>query len=48
MRLDELVSVREIRAIIKEEFLKFKDVKDPRVCINTVQWQTQLAARLQH
>jgi NADH dehydrogenase (ubiquinone) 1 alpha subcomplex subunit 6 len=31
MRLDELVSVREIRAIIKEQFLKFKDVKDPRV-----------------
>lgn len=31
MRLEELVSVREIRAIIKEQFLRYKDVKDPRV-----------------
>jgi hypothetical protein len=31
MRLEELVSVREIRAVIKERFLEFKDVTDPRV-----------------
>eukprot|EP00878_Enallax_costatus_P002199 GHUV01002370.1.p1 GENE.GHUV01002370.1~~GHUV01002370.1.p1 ORF type:complete len:133 (+),score=22.50 GHUV01002370.1:261-659(+) len=31
MRLEELISVREIRAIIKQKFLEFKDVKDPRV-----------------
>lgn len=31
MRLEELVSVREIRAVIKEQFLRFKDVRDPRV-----------------
>ncbi|KAF8057752.1 NADH dehydrogenase [ubiquinone] 1 alpha subcomplex subunit 6 [Scenedesmus sp. PABB004] len=31
MRLEELVSVRDIRAVIKERFLEFKDVTDPRV-----------------
>jgi hypothetical protein len=34
MRLEELVSVREIRAVIKERFLEFKDVTDPRVRIH--------------
>lgn len=32
MQLQELVTVREIRAIIKEKFLQHKDVTDPRVC----------------
>lgn len=31
MRLEELVSAREIRAVIKEKFLQYKDVTDPRV-----------------
>mgnify|MGYP001807488019 CR=1 FL=1 len=31
MKLEELVSARDIRAIIKEKFKQFKDVKDPRV-----------------
>lgn len=37
MRLEELVSVREIRAVIKERFLEFKDVTDPRVSLPTLQ-----------
>jgi hypothetical protein len=37
MRLEELVSVREIRAVIKERFLEFKDVTDPRVSMHVRQ-----------
>eukprot|EP00775_Hariotina_reticulata_P007376 gene7376-7586_t len=31
MRLEELVTVREIRAVIKEKFKEHKDVTDPRI-----------------
>jgi hypothetical protein len=31
MKLEELVSAREIRSIIKEKFKVYKDVTDPRV-----------------
>eukprot|EP00879_Flechtneria_rotunda_P001641 GHRR01001801.1.p1 GENE.GHRR01001801.1~~GHRR01001801.1.p1 ORF type:complete len:147 (+),score=10.58 GHRR01001801.1:192-632(+) len=31
MRLEELATVREIRAIVKEKFKEHKDVTDPRV-----------------
>ncbi|KIY98821.1 NADH:ubiquinone oxidoreductase B14 subunit [Monoraphidium neglectum] len=31
MKLDEIVSVRDIRSVVKEKFKEYKDVKDQRV-----------------
>lgn len=31
MRLEEIVSLRDLRAIVKEKFKRYQDVKDPRV-----------------
>jgi len=31
MRLEELVSVRDMRNVVKQKFLEYKDVTDPRV-----------------
>jgi hypothetical protein len=31
MRLEEVISVRDMRAVVKEKFLQFKHVTDPRV-----------------
>lgn len=31
MKLEEIVSVRDIRSVVKEQFKKYKDVKDQRV-----------------
>jgi hypothetical protein len=31
MRLDELVSLKDMRAVVKEKFKEYKDVTDPRV-----------------
>jgi hypothetical protein len=31
MRLEELVTVRDMRAVVKQKFLEYKDVTDPRV-----------------
>jgi hypothetical protein len=36
MKLEELVSAREIRSIIKDKFKAYKDVTDPRV-----RWRAQ-------
>jgi hypothetical protein len=30
-KVDDLASVREMRAMVKEKFMAFRDVKDPRV-----------------
>lgn len=31
MKLEEIVSVRDIRSVVKEQFKRYKDVKDQRV-----------------
>lgn len=47
-KMEEMVSLRELRAIVKDKFHEFKDVKDERVriteacsCLDVEPWETQ-------